>query len=273
MPAYFHRMVGAEMLKIITRISGWAGLILSALIPLMVTGILVWMQPDAVDPTAAPDMNAAMMQSMIPDQALTVLDWTLTGRNILIMPMVLLLVTAQLFAGEWSDRTLRSLLLRPVSRASVLMAKFSALWIYAGACLLISYLFALAGGWIFLGHEAEIIGVTKGYGVCWLRDGALLGIGMLVSTFAPSVAGVVVGTILGLIGELMLSAGFKGADALLSLGWPAQVTPWMPSAALWESWEGYEEVDWPMEPMGALAILFVVVIAGSILRFSRLDVP
>jgi hypothetical protein len=42
---------------------------------------------------------------------------------------------------------------------------------------------------------------------------------------------------------------------------------------LWESWEGYEELDWPMEPMGALAILFVVVIAGSILRFSRLDVP
>ena len=174
MPAYFHRMVGAEMLKIITRVSGWAGLFLSALIPLLVTCMLVWMQPEAVDPNAAPDMNAAMMQSMIPDQAFTVLDWTLTGRNILIMPMVLLLITAQLFAGEWSERTLRSLLLRPVSRASVLMAKFSALWIYAGACLLVSYLFALAGGWIFLGHEAEIIGVTKGFAVCWLRDGALL---------------------------------------------------------------------------------------------------
>ena len=138
MPAYFHRMVGAEMLKIITRVSGWAGLFLSALIPLLVTCMLVWMQPEAVDPNAAPDMNAAMMQSMIPDQAFTVLDWTLTGRNILIMPMVLLLITAQLFAGEWSERTLRSLLLRPVSRASVLMAKFSALWIYAGACLLVS---------------------------------------------------------------------------------------------------------------------------------------
>lgn len=272
MPKHFPRMVAAELLKVLTRVSGWAGLGLSLLIPILVGLALWWMQPEAPDPAANVDMQAAMMQSMIPDQAYTVLDYTLTGRNLLILPMILLLVTAQLFAGEWSGRTLRSLLLRPVSRGSVLMAKFSALWIYSGACLLLSYLVALGLGWGLLGHDEAIRGVSMGYLLCWVSDAALIGLGMLVSTFAPSVAGVVVGTILTLIGERMINLGLKAAGAIWGVEWAEPVAKWMPSSAF-DAWAGYEEAAWPMEPIYGLAVLLVVVTAGAIWRFSRLDVP
>lgn len=267
-----HLMVLAELRKVVSRPGAWLAAGLSCLVPLAVWGILLAVQPDATDPSFSADLNGQLVAQMIPNEVKPVLAVTLEVRNLIVLPMILLMITAQLFAGEWDARTLRSLLWRPIPRWSVLTSKFLALMLFSGVMLLLTYLLALLPSLASFESNESLKGVTIAYLVSWGRDGLVITLGMLASTIAPSVVGVVVGTLIFLVSEWLVRWGFQGAEAVGLIDWGNSVAQWMPGAA-WDSWQGYRADDWSTENLIAMGALFVVCIGAALWRFQRMDVP
>lgn len=265
-----HRMIGAELRKVLTRGSGWAGLALSAGFPVLVLALMYYARSQMGGDDASMTINNNPLSQMMAFEVQTALDYALTLRNFIVMKLVILMVTAQLFAGEWSERTLRSLLVRPVPRWGVLTAKTAALWLYAGLCTLITFLLTLLPAMALFDFELEIDQVCLGFLASWAADLGIIALGVAVSTISPSVVGVVVGTIAFVIFEFMFRMGLKGASLV---GWDTAdaIEPWMPGNAL-DAWQGYTD-GWDTQSLGGLAALVAIALAVAIFRFQRTDVP
>jgi ABC-type transport system involved in multi-copper enzyme maturation permease subunit len=264
-----HRMIRAELRKILTRGSGWAGLAISALIPLGVL-VLLYGAKTQMGGDDGLTVNNSPVSQMIALEVQTSLSWALAARNFYVLKLILLMVTGQLVAGEWSDRTLRSLLVRPVPRWSVLTAKALSIWIYAAICTLITMVCAFGPALLFLDFELEIDQVCLAFLVSWLADAAIITIGILVSTIFPSVVGVVVGTVLFVMFEMLLRGILKGMG-FFGIEAADTIAPWMPGNAL-DSWQGHAD-GWDERALGGLAILVAVTFALALFRFQRTDVP
>ncbi len=273
MPRHFPLMVKAEMTKVLTRPTGWAGLILSLVIPLIVVAASAF----AYDQQQQAIQENPLIAAFVQFEPATVMGWVLVARNFFIMPMVLLLVTAQLFAGERANRTLRSLLVRAVPRWSVLAAKFTAVTLYAGACLALTYLTTLLPCLAIFEGETPISGISLGYLACWLSDLAFICIAALVCTFTTSVAWAVVGTVIVMMGEWAARMGLGATNMLAnaanleSLKVAGDILPWMPGSAL-EAWTGYQEA-WEWKAFAALGGMLLFLVAAAVVRFRRTDVP
>ncbi|MCP4809474.1 MAG: ABC transporter permease subunit [Proteobacteria bacterium] len=269
MPTHLHRMVYAELQKILTRASGWAGLALSLLVPVVVLIGMSWVQSQTTGEDALV-LNNNPISQMVQLEVLTALDWSLTIRNFFVLKLILLMVTAQLVAGEWKDRTLRTLLVRPVPRWSVLLAKFLAVQIYAGICVAITYVFTVGPAMALFDSDADIGPASLAFLVTWGTDAGVIALGMLVSTIFPSVVGVVVGTAMFLGAELALRGGLQLAS-FLGMEGAEDIGPWMPGNAL-DAWQGFS-TGWDERALGGLGILIVLCAVVSVLRFERTDVP
>ncbi|PLX02182.1 MAG: hypothetical protein C0595_11850 [Marinilabiliales bacterium] len=67
------------------------------------------------------------------------------------IPLLVILVTGDLVSGEYQSGTFRMLLIRPVSRFSIISSKFIAGWIYVFLLVLFMAVLSLGLGYIFLG--------------------------------------------------------------------------------------------------------------------------
>lgn len=274
-PRNFLRMVGAELRKVLSRSSGLLGLGVAVLVGVLPV-LLVWAFTRQLDLRLGGDAANPMAQQVSgwlnPDLGLA-LGAVLTARNFFVLPLILLMVVAQLVAGEWGDRTLGALLVRPVPRWSVLWAKIAAVALYAALTLALTLLAALGLGLSTLGlpeDTARLGQVLVGFGATLLSDLGLIAIGVLVSTASRSVVGVVVGTTLTLFIELVLRGILRGWAAL-GLGDTEALTALMPGRALavWEGWSG----GWDGRGFVGLALLFAACAGLATWRFGRQDVP
>lgn len=266
MPKQLPQMIMAELRKVLSRPTGWAGPVLSIVLPsIVVLGCLI-----VADKQEAMMQENPLVAAMINIEPYTVVSWSLRTRNFFLMPMVLLLVTAQLFAGERSNKTLRSLLVRPVPRWSVLFSKFSAVTLYAGVCLLITYLVALLPALLLFEGETELGGVSLGFLASWLSDAAFIAIAALVCTFTTSVAWAVVGVVIVMIGELAARGALEAIE-FFGQKWAGTTLEYMPGNAL-EAWKGFDEA-WSAPGFGMLVGMLVVLGGAALARFQRTDVP
>lgn len=266
MPKQLPLMIMAELRKVLSRPSGWAGPILSVVLPsIVVLGCLI-----VADKQEAMQAENPLVAAMINIEPFTAVAWSLKARNFFIMPMVLLLVTAQLFAGERANKTLRSLLVRPVPRWSVMAAKFSAVTLYAGACLVITYAMAIVPAVLLFEGETELGPVSLGYLACWLSDAAFIAIAALVCTFTTSVAWAVVGTVIVMMGELAARGALEAIE-FFGVDWAGTVIAFMPGNAL-EAWGGFDE-EWSIPGFSVLVGMLVVLGGAALARFQRTDVP
>lgn len=266
LPPWFPRMVAAELRKIISRGVGQLGLGIAALVAVAPVLVLYMIRDAQGDVT----VNQNPMSQMLAFEVMTGLSWSLKARNFFVMPLILLTVTAQLLAGEWSDRTLRTLVLRPVPRWSVLGAKFSAALIYAGFTLLITYGTALALSLSLFTRELDIVPVSLAFAATLITDAGLICLGLLMSTIIRSVAGVIVGTILLLMGDFAIRMGLKAAS-MFGQTWSAQVEALMPGTGL-SAWEGFS-TGWDPLAFAGLGVLIAVAGGLALVRFERADVP
>lgn len=273
-PAWFARLVQAELRKVLTRASGLVGLgvaaVVGALPVLVIWGFVRQMGP--VEDELANPMAQQVSGWLNPDLGLA-LGVVLTARNFFVLPMILLMVVAQLVAGEWGDRTLAALLVRPVPRWAVLWAKITAGALYAAATVGITLGVALGLGLPALGmpeDQARLGTTLLGFAATLLSDIGLIAIGALVSTFSRSVVGVVVGTALVLLGDLVARGLLRAWDflGLGETGWLAALLPGRALAA-WEGWSG----GWEPGAFGGLGLLILVCSGLATWRFGRQDVP
>lgn len=263
-PAQWPRMVLAELRKILTRGSGQAGLLVALLVGVLPVLVLISLKGGQAQVTTGGN------PSLFTFEVATGLGWALRARNFFILPLILLMVIAQLVAGEWGERTLRALVLRPVPRASVLLAKLTAAQIYAVFTLAITFVTAMAVSAPFLGWDDSLGPVALGYVASALSDLGLLAIGLFISTLYPSVPGVIVGTVLLLVADLA-ARGLLKVSSAFGASWAGSLIPWLPGTAL-SSWEGYTS-QWEPQAFASLLGLIALFGAGAILRFQRSDIP
>lgn len=79
--------------------------------------------------------------------------WSLFLGYYLLVPLIASVAFGQQLAGEIKDGTLRTLLVRPVSRGQIFAAKFLATSLYLLVVVVVYYAVCLALGHLFLGNE------------------------------------------------------------------------------------------------------------------------
>lgn len=265
----FARLVQVELRKLLSRGAGQAGLALSAALAAMTVlgmqGIeLAQAPPPGVDPSQA---------YLVTFHAADALGRALQARNFFVLPLVLLLLSAQSLGGELADRTLRDVLVRPVSRATAFLARLAALAAWSGLSLLVVYVVALLGGVALLGPPdawSALLAPSGGYLVAWTTDLGLIALGMAASMLVASAASAVVAAVVYLVADAALRLALAGAG-FLGVAGAAEVAPFLASAALASSegmWTTYDPVS-----LTGLAVWTAIYLAVAGGRFIRTDVP
>lgn len=266
MPRQLPRMLMAELRKLLSRGVGQVGLIVAVLIAAAAVGALyVWREAQG-----GVTVNGQPGASFVRFEVATGLDWSLRARNFFVMPLILLTLTAQSLAGEWQERTLRSLVLRPVPRWSVLAAKAGALWSWSFLTIALTYATALGASALLFEQTLPISGVSIGFLATSLSDLGLICIGLLVGTALQSVPAVIVATLLFLMADRALALALSGAT-LVGVQGASAVHELLPGTAL-GAWSGYAE-GWSESAFFGLALLLIFTSALTLWRFQRADVP
>lgn len=267
MPPHFPAMVQAELQAVFRRGSGKGALIASLLVSFAVVAFLKWV--------AIKNGEGAQAPALIDLSLVGALGTALRARNFFIIPLFLVLGVGATVADEMHDNTLREVLVRPVSRISVLGAKLIALVALSGATLLLTFLPTLALGALALGADGSPADVSLGYLAAWASDLGLIAITLVPAVFLRGSGAVVLGVVLTLIADFTLRYAFKAIGAIAEkfgqeeLAKLDEVAAWFPGQAL-ACWEGWKDGFNPAQ-FGGLALLTALCIAVATARFLRRD--
>jgi len=265
-PAHFLGLVRVEIQAIFGRASGRAALALAAVVGVGACLALQQAQDLAQNMTTGGVPAGQLLTADLP----SALGWALNGRNLFVLPLMLVLSAAATLAGELSDFTLREALVRPVSRAQVILAKLLALTALSTSSLLITLVAALGVGAALFGASGELGPVLLGFALSLPSDIGLLCMTLLAASLVRSVGGVVVMLALYLLADKAVGAGL-GLLANFGVAWAGQVRPYLPGTSL-GLWADYaEELD-PHKALGLL-LLTGLTLGGTLLRLKRMDVP
>ncbi|MEY3209847.1 MAG: family transporter protein [Pseudomonadota bacterium] len=264
----FWRMVAAELRKLLSRASGVVMLVISVLLPILVFALAKAVESGGASVSA----NGQPVTSLLSLEGPKLLGYMLTARNFFVLPLFLVMVSAQLVAEERANFTLRALLALPNARWRVLLAKYTALLTLAA--LSIAGSLGVGGPlcFVFVTGPAELAawqGVALGWVASLASDAGLIALTLLISTFSSSVAGVLVGVILGLMADLAIR-GLLQIAGMLKLFPTDQLAALMPGRAL-AAWEGYAD-GWDPWAFLGLGLLTLGCLAVATFRFQREDV-
>ncbi len=266
MPPQLPRMILAEIRAVFGRSSGRAALVIAALLGILaVVGL-----HQAGEVAAEVKSNGVPAAGMLDVDLKGALGWSLQFRNFFVLPLLLSLSAAASLSGELAGNTFRELLVRPVPRWSVIVAKTVALMALSAATLGLTFSTALVGGAAVFGMAEGVGAVAAGFATTWLCDLGLVVMTLLLASFLRSVGGVVVALALYLMADRMVGMGL-GLLGSLGVDWASAVRPYLPGNALslWADWDGSFDGG---KAIG-LAGLIVVCFAGTVLRVQRMDVP
>jgi ABC-type transport system involved in multi-copper enzyme maturation permease subunit len=266
-------MIVAEVRKVFSRGVAMLALGAAALVPLLVLGVMWELR------SGGPSVNGQDVGTMVTYSAVEVGSWSLNVRNFLVLPLFLGLATAMSVAGELNDRTLREVLVRPVSRGTVLFVRVAALGLLSAATLVVTAAVALGVGLVAFGLPAPPVvpegypsvgALLGGYAVSFLCDLGIILLVMLVSLLIRSVGITLVVLVLGWGADFLLRK-LLGLLQTLGVASAGSLLPWTPGNAL-DCWEGWSDgFEW--QRFVALATVMVLSALASVVRFRRLDVP
>ncbi len=266
-PRHFHHMFLAELRKTLLRGSGIAAILIAAAVGLLAVGGMALAQ--YLGGEAA--VNGLPLEQILDFSGVTTAGWALRARNFFLLPLLLLWATGASFAGEFKERTLRELLVRPVPRWSVMAAKLLALTVLSGITLVVTAVISGGLGALLFGIQGEWLPLGLGYLASWPSDIGLLSLGILVALLVRNVAAVVVGVVLYLVLDLVVRLLLSLIGKLPSMELAADIARFMPGEAL-AAWEGYLG-EWSLASWAGLAVLIVLCLSAALLRFMRMDVP
>lgn len=268
-PSFFPMMVIAELRKTFTRAGAIAALLVAFLVGLGTVGAVHYLH----DMQGA-SINNTPVSELIQVSAVEATGYALRVRNFFVLPMFLVLSMASSVAGEFSDRTLRELLVRPVSRPSVLLAKLLAGSVLSFSTLLCTFVPAFLLGLLFFGLPEDpskaIVNVMLGYLSSLMGDIGWLCVTMLVALFVQSTGLVVVGVVFGVAVDMALRA-FLWVLAKLGAESTEKLLPFTVTNGL-DAWQGWSE-GWEWQRFLSLSLLILISLTLALARFRRMDVP
>lgn len=210
-------------------------------------------------------------------------------RNFLLFRGMLIWVVAESWAGELTARTLREDLVRPVSRLSVLGAKWVAIQLFVAAGLLIPTVLSALLSVPLLGTEGFWGDVAIEVALTWVGDVGFATLVVLISLLLRSVGGTLVGVFLFWLVDQVLGWVLWGVESgrelfdmilkswgMANLGWLVDAIiatrPWLPSAALNPYWTYTPDVGvaWQSQAAWVAVTGLSAVVAAAV--FQRLDI-
>jgi ABC-2 type transport system permease protein len=165
------------------------------------------------------------------------------------IPILIALVTGDLIAGEANQGTFRLILIRPVSRTKLLLAKFFAGWTYSVLVIFLMILMSVGLGALLFGSGDLLMlkgtlnifsaedaiwrfGLAYLYGI--LSMTVVASLAFMLSAFADNSIGPIIGTVAIIIGLTIISTlGFTLLKPIL----PYLFTTYLPS---WQLFFDYE---------------------------------
>lgn len=272
----------AEVVKLFSRSSARSGLVLivalTALPPLLVLaakiGVGLWLGPDEL-------FNGVPVGDYFSLPGASAQAWALQIRDFFLMKAFVLLLAAQIFAGEYQARTLREDALRPVSRCSLILARWFALVAWIAVVSLLSWGVSSGLGLAFFGWGGSWQGPILGLFAAILGDAGFAAIALAASVLTRSVAATVAGVFFLAVVDYGLDWGLwllKMAPMIPHeygklIGKIAETAyPWMPFSAL-ALWRGYENGTWVWQAAITLLAMTALSLVAAIGVFRRMDVP
>lgn len=271
--AHFGAIVQAETRKLLSRSSARFGLgfalVVGFAIPLFAALFRYLATQSVQDPSMVPPMDPSY-----------VVYATLYLRNFFLMRIVLIMVAALSFAGEFQSRTLREDVLRPVHRSAMLLAKWAALVVWIAISLVFTLLPATAFSIAAWGTGGDWTDVLLGWVATLLSDAGFAALALAMAVVLRSVAGTMVGMFLFYFANVGLGFALAAISAFPFLDLPQFVRdaatgagPYLPPAA-YDVWQGASPgAAWSIEGFAALLIYGTLswIVADRV--FSRIDVP
>jgi ABC-2 type transport system permease protein len=201
----------------------------------------------------------------------------LAGMSFFLLPLAAAMVGGFMLAGEAEQGTMRTILVRPVRRGSLIMAKWATAMLYLAAVLALVLLAGLLSGWLFFGFKPMFIlgGVVGiGHGI-WLNVLAYLvalafiscvvSLAMLFSSFLDSsLTSAVIPMVMLLVVQIVLQ--FSYFEALRPY--------WFMNH--FDAWEALFKTPIPLAPLRSGLIAYAAWSAGATglawLFFRRRDI-
>ncbi|GIH06160.1 ABC transporter permease [Rhizocola hellebori] len=267
-------MIFVELRKLARRPRTWVSIALLCLLPALVAVFLA-VNRIAPRPGSEPAFLFAVLANgaLFPAAALAIV-------LPIFLPVAVAVVGGDAIAGEASGGTLRYLLLRPVSRTRLLVAKLISLTVYTGlAVLMVAVTSYVVGVSLFASQPAAVVTVSgttltttelvlriaaaMGYvGVSMLGVGA---IALFLSTLTESALGATLGALAALI----------ASQVLVTLDAAGSVRPYLPTR-YWLAWIDLfrDPIPWRDIERGlALQAVYVAVfLAMAWANFTTKDV-
>ncbi len=265
----------AETIKLLSRTSARLGLIAAIVLGLLVPLVLYWLG------NAGMQMNGAEVADTLGADAPTALNWSLrfVHWSFIMRAFVILLGTLSV-AGEFSAKTLREDLLRPVPRVGVLMAKWAALTTWIGLFLGILWLISAVLALILFGSDGGWRDPATAYLVAGLCNVSFAGLVLAIAVCVRSVAISIVGVFLFLVLNTFVGWGLtvaswvsEMAEMPWALEFAVQARPWLPSSA-WGAWYGFAVGEpWIWQNFAAMGLITAVVAVVAAAVFEWIDIP
>ncbi|MCX7600034.1 MAG: ABC transporter permease [Armatimonadetes bacterium] len=273
------RALQVELCKMFTQRSTYAGFIIIAL----VIGLIVygtWRHGTRMDELG----RLGSERFVVAGKALTapfVMQFVLPSVMEVLMALLVAAVGGGLIAAEVRSGTLRTLLMRPVTRLELLLAKVGAGWVYALFLSLFAGLTAAALGYLVFG-EGDLVSIITGRIVIFSHEEALARLGMAYGFAALGRCAIItVAIMLSCLFDNALTAGAVTVASLLCFRILGEIP-------YFDTWEPYfltthldvyldplkAELDWNdvLRHVGGLACYVVGALAVAGVVFWRRDI-
>jgi ABC-2 type transport system permease protein len=149
-----YKLVYIELIKIFTRARSYIAFIAILLIIALTFAVAVFEGKNLLDFIIQNLNEAFYMQGNLVNMYMV--SYVILNFLWIHIPLLVVLVTGDLLAGEANAGTFRILLTRPVSRVKLVSAKYLAGTIYTFLLIIFMLLLSLGGGWLLLG-EGDLI--------------------------------------------------------------------------------------------------------------------
>ncbi len=224
--ALLPNLVRAELLKLLSRMSAKVGLLLSLCIGL---GLPLWWVLLMNSGIQVNYEDSATVFAVSPNDTLV---YALYVRSFPVcIRAFLVILGAQMLAGEFRAKTLREDLLRPVPRWSVLAAKFAALLVWDAVSLLVTFGAATLIGVLAFGTDGPWLATILAYSLAWVCDAGVIAVVFAIGVLTRSTVGTIASLIVFFVLDKMLGwAMLTGSVIAAGVGIPPRI------AALLNQW-------------------------------------
>jgi ABC-type transport system involved in multi-copper enzyme maturation permease subunit len=219
----------------------------------------------------------------------TAVHGVLVARNFFVARAFIIWVVAEAVAGELVARTLREDLLRPVSRAAVVAAKWVAIQVFVLSLALWPLVLSAAMGLVLFGPSGEPLTEVRGYALSWVGDVGFATMVLFIALLLRSVPGTVMGVFLYWVLDqalgILLWAVEKGRGFIESalqmrnmedLMWIVDAIihsrPWLPSAAFNLYWNDDPATGLLWQSWVALGLITAASFGLAVWRLRQIDI-